>query len=236
MKNWRRSIFGSKEDLAALQSALAETTDTSNVPQPATPKETATRIRSETHADKQLQATKDALKHLDCTRITDRIYACGQLWRHRTEVNSHRNNATQMAQWLMPSTTTSSGHLVRSFLIVNLASNLTYDTVPFNQQVMHVPAHARHSLPSLMTLFDLSRAMALFLSASTRNNDQESLKLLHSIIVMHCHNGLSRTGVAMACFLKFADVFPTANDAFEYFIERRANGDRSWVTCTQKRF
>lgn len=142
-----------------------------------------------------------------------------------------------------------------------------YDTAPFHGQVVNAPFPAKHSVPSLLYLFDIVRSMGLWLSSSStdnsarlssyhKNQSDSSVMITsdsndpHSngtgfskssmasdhVVLVHCTNGKVRTGLIIACFLRFAGLFPTANDAFEYFIERRAAGDRGFVTRTQKRY
>ena len=40
----------------------------------------------------------------------------------------------------------------------------------------------------------------------------------------------------MACYLRLNGTFPTSSDAFEFIIERRAGGERGWVSVAHKRY
>ena len=42
------------------------------------------------------------------------------------------------------------------------------------------------------------------------------------ISILHCSNGRSRTGILMACFLKYIGAFEHASDAFDFFCGARS--------------
>ena len=42
-----------------------------------------------------------------------------------------------------------------------------------------------------------------------------------NIAVVHCNNGRSRTGILIACLLKYMGAFENASDAFDYFCKER---------------
>ena len=41
------------------------------------------------------------------------------------------------------------------------------------------------------------------------------------VIVVHCTNGRSRTGILISCFLKYIGAFSGANSAFDFFCDKR---------------
>ena len=41
------------------------------------------------------------------------------------------------------------------------------------------------------------------------------------VIVVHCTNGRSRTGILISCFLKYIGAFASSNAAFDFFCDKR---------------
>jgi len=56
------------------------------------------------------------------------------------------------------------------------------------------------------------------------------------VAIIHCTNGKIRTGVAVACYLRFDETFDNASEAFDYFVYRRSPIDQSWISVNQKRY
>ena len=77
----------------------------------------------------------------------------------------------------------------------------------------------------LATLFDICRSMHSWLHLDTKN-----------IAIVHCTNGVGRTGIAIACYLRYVKLFEKAEHAFEYFFDRRKKGDKSWMTVSHRRY
>ena len=198
---------------------------------------------------------------LDLTPMNgDWLYAMGMLWSRRTEAMSNRNNIDQVSRWLHQKSTTSTvGTKLKKFLIWNLSfvpsSLLVEDSLPFpllphhqsppydtdglDRQVMFTPFPSRHSVPPFDYLFRLLHALKFSLSSSEFDCDETVSSAVHSIRIktlVHCHNGKFKTSILISCLLRFMGVFESANQAFEYFIERRCHGDRSWISVSQKRF
>ncbi|KAJ3061213.1 hypothetical protein HK102_009192, partial [Quaeritorhiza haematococci] len=99
-----------------------------------------------------------------------------------------------------------------------------YDTTPFAGQVLTFGLSKAYQM-SLKTLFDICRSMHAWLSLDTAN-----------VAVIHCTNGVGRTGVAIACYFRYAELFDDCMDAFDYFVYRRTPDDTSWVTVSQRRY
>ena len=99
-----------------------------------------------------------------------------------------------------------------------------YDTTSFNHQVARFPFSKAYQL-SLKMIFDICRSLEAWLSL-----DESHCALIH------CTNGVGRTGIAIACFMRYASYFEDASDAFDFFCYRRTPGDTSWVTPSQKRY
>ncbi|KAJ1550188.1 hypothetical protein HK405_001200, partial [Cladochytrium tenue] len=57
-----------------------------------------------------------------------------------------------------------------------------------------------------------------------------------NVAVVHCTNGVGRTGTAIACYLRYANIFEDASDAFNHFVRRRTPDDESWVGVSHRRY
>ncbi|KAJ3050357.1 hypothetical protein HK097_008679, partial [Rhizophlyctis rosea] len=78
---------------------------------------------------------------------------------------------------------------------------------------------------NMKTLFDICRSIHAWLSLDVGN-----------VAVIQCTNGIGRTGVAISCYLRYANLFPDANEAFKHFAFRRTPEDQTWITVGQKRY
>jgi hypothetical protein len=80
----------------------------------------------------------------------------------------------------------------------------------FNDQVLEffIPAHAP---PRLEQLFQVCDSLDSWLRADPRN-----------IAVVHCSDGIGRTGVVVACYLRFARFFETGQEALAHFAAQRS--------------
>ncbi|KAJ3202396.1 Tensin-3 [Entophlyctis luteolus] len=77
--------------------------------------------------------------------------------------------------------------------------------------------------------------LALFLR--TRYKERYMIwNLTDNVCVVHCTNGIVRTGIAVAAYLRYSDTFADALTAFDYFIARRTPNDNSWPTVSQRRY
>ncbi|KAI9206006.1 uncharacterized protein BJ171DRAFT_580080 [Polychytrium aggregatum] len=157
---------------------------------------------------------------VDIIRITNRVLVMGLPWMYRSERTNRRNNIGDIAVFL----NTRYGN---NYMIWNLAGDTSqgqYDTEPFSNQVLEVNFSKAYHM-SIMTLLDICRSMHAWLSLDNSN-----------VAVVHCTNGVGRSGIAIACYLRFVDIFSDATKAFEYFMERRTPQDRSWMTVSQNRY
>jgi len=158
---------------------------------------------------------------LDLTRITDRVFAGGMIWKQRTAIPSHRNNIDDLAGFL-------NTHFNRQYMIWNLAghgagTSLLYDYTVFRHQVLTFDL--RPNTISLKMLFDIARSLATWIRLSSKN-----------VAYVHCQNGKLRTGIALACYMRYVGLTTSASEAFQYFLQRRSANDKAWVTVTLERY
>jgi hypothetical protein len=128
-----------------------------------------------------------------------------------------------------------------------------YKTDALNGQVIRVPWASKLAVPSLMELIQIAQSIAFWLespasapSSPDGFSPPQPLWKLHArmdvtatsdhVALVHCQNGRIRSSLVVSFYLRLARLFPTANDAFEFFIERRADGERGWITVTHKRY
>ncbi|KAJ3414886.1 hypothetical protein HDV05_005950 [Chytridiales sp. JEL 0842] len=157
---------------------------------------------------------------LDVTRVTNRVLACGLPWDKATDKRAHRNNVNDLARFLET-------RFGRNYMIWNLAGDTSqgdYPTTPFSNQVLTFGLTKAYHM-SLRTLFDICRSLHSWLSLSDSH-----------VAVLHCTNGVGRTGVAAACYLRYTDLFDDTAQAFDYFVSRRTPDDASWVGVSQRRY
>ncbi|KAJ3396825.1 hypothetical protein HDU92_001659 [Lobulomyces angularis] len=147
--------------------------------------------------------------NLDVTLIYDRIYAVGLPWRNRTSKDSRRNNIEELKAWLKDS----------NYLIWNL-HDAEYDSSILNYQVCCFPEQL-----SLKSILDICRSIHAHLSISKSN-----------IALIHCQNGIQKTSIAIACYLRYANHFQNSVDSFRYFISKRTPHDQNWPTVTHYRY
>ncbi|KAJ3252427.1 hypothetical protein HDU77_005132 [Chytriomyces hyalinus] len=165
-------------------------------------------------------AFKQIVATLDVVRITDRIVACGLPGSNPSDRKAHRNNVADLGLFLR-------GRYKDRFMVWNLTGDTTqgsYDTAPLNHQVVSFGISKAYQL-SLKTLFDIARSMHAWLSLHPEN-----------VAVVHCTNGVGRTGIAIAAYLRYSETFSDAATAFEYFVSRRTPNDQAWPSVSQRRY
>jgi hypothetical protein len=99
-----------------------------------------------------------------------------------------------------------------------------YDPTPFKGQIITFGLTKAYHM-SLKTLFDICRSLHAWLSLDDSN-----------VAIVHCTNGVGRTGVTLSCYLRYAEIFDDTSQAFEYFVSRRTPEDSSWVGVAQRRY
>ncbi|KAJ1548028.1 hypothetical protein HK096_006823 [Nowakowskiella sp. JEL0078] len=157
---------------------------------------------------------------LDISRISNRLITCGLPWDKDTDLHSHHNNISDLSRFL-------NTRYPNKYLIWNLAADTSYgdyNPSPFNNQILSFGMSKAFQL-SIRTLFEICRSIHSWLTIDTTN-----------VAIIHCANGVGRSGVAISCYLRFAEIFSDINEAFDFFQTCRTPFDKSWVSVSQLRF
>ncbi|KAI9328061.1 hypothetical protein BDR26DRAFT_874523 [Obelidium mucronatum] len=180
----------------------------------------STSTASSSLAQQSISKLKQLVATLDVSRITDRVIACGLPWQKPSDPKNHRNNVRDLGLFLK-------GRYRDRFMVFNLTGDTSlgnYDSSFLGHQVVSFGLSKAYQL-SLKTLFDISRAMHAWISLHPEN-----------VCIVHCTNGVGRTGLAVAAYLRFSDTFSDASTAFEYFISRRTPTDQTWPSVSMRRY
>lgn len=156
--------------------------------------------------------------NLDLTRVSSRILVMGRCWNYRTDREACRNNVDEAACFL-------NARYEKSYLIFNFGSpDMKYDIDPFRNQVVSFPVSKILTLTVKM-LFDACRSITAWLRMSKDN-----------VVVIQCKNGKSRSGLVVACLLRYCGLFDSAHESLEYFRAKRCPNDQTWISVTLKRY
>jgi hypothetical protein len=74
-------------------------------------------------------------------------------------------------------------------------------------------------------LFNVCQSMTAWLTMDNRN-----------IVIVQCKNGLARSGLIIACFLRYCELFDSTYESFDYFVQKRSPGHIKWVSVTLRRY
>lgn len=162
-------------------------------------------------ARQQMSTMESALSELDITHVSQRIVVMGLPWKQRTEKRIHRNQIDHVAKYINSS--------YKHYMVFNLSG--TYETAYFQHQVVTFPM----KIVSLKILFDVVRALDAWLQLYPSNT-----------AILHCTNGISRTSLVVACYLRYISVFDSAREGFEYFVSLRCHDDVEWISGWHKRY
>eukprot|EP00127_Corallochytrium_limacisporum_P005934 Clim_evm11s215 gene=Clim_evmTU11s215 len=161
-----------------------------------------------------------ALRHLDLSQITENLWVMGKPWQYRTDIQGHLNNIDQLVKTL--STFGSKDRPLERFMVFNLCKReVNYDLGHFDHQVceldLPVPmpvekSGARHHGIGINHLFDATNAIQGWVALRRGN-----------IAIVHCTDGLVRSGLVACCYLKRfgGPGYDTYLDAYEQFSRAR---------------
>lgn len=165
-----------------------------------------------------------ARNKLDITIFSKRLVVCGRICHLSTDIPSRINNLDQMSDVLSRQSQFS------KYLLFNFGTpdDSLYDPVHFNNQVCRFITH-KALMPTLDTIFQAVLAMSGWLDLLPTN-----------IVVVHCRNGLGRSGIIVACFLRFWGLFESTYDAFDRFLAIRCSNSKKhetlWANSTLRRY
>ena len=137
---------------------------------------------------------------LECSFVTPTLMSLGKFSEDRTEDLMNLLQGQPFALWNL------SG---RSF------SESTKERL--GNQVLDAPwliPGQFSQVPSIDCIFNLCYSMKTWLDL---HNDH--------VAVIHCQNGRTRSGILIACFLKYITAFETTSHAFDFFCSSRAQAD-----------
>ncbi|KAI8899050.1 hypothetical protein BC833DRAFT_619749 [Globomyces pollinis-pini] len=144
------------------------------------------------------------IHRIDITRITNRILTCGLPTNSKSSKRSRTNNVLDLADFL-------NTRYPKNYMIWNLAadsSSANYPCQPFANQVVLKPFTKAYNL-TLKGLIDICQSIHAWLSLSSDH-----------VAVIHCLDGISKTSLVVAAYLRFAGIMENADEALDYFLYR----------------
>src|SRR5690606_11288525 len=118
----------------------------------------------------------------------------------------YRNDINEVAEML------TYYHGSNNFMLWNLSS-MTYDTSKFGNQVLQY-FFPDHHAPPLDLLIQIVASIDNWLHASPEH-----------VAVVHCKGGKGRTGVVIACYLRFSGLCETGEQGMELFASTRSSNE-----------
>eukprot|EP00003_Mantamonas_plastica_P004136 TRINITY_DN1325_c0_g1_i10.p1 TRINITY_DN1325_c0_g1~~TRINITY_DN1325_c0_g1_i10.p1 ORF type:complete len:357 (-),score=112.31 TRINITY_DN1325_c0_g1_i10:1831-2901(-) len=152
---------------------------------------------------------------LDLTYITPRIIAMG--FPSSGAEAKYRNPMEDVQRFFSKR---HSGH----FLIVNLCSERKYEHSKFDGCVCEYPFDD-HNAPKFNLIQECMDECKAFL-----DEDEEN------VVALHCKAGKGRTGVMISCLLFFLEIAGSAEDALEFFAEKRTADGKGVTIPSQQRY
>ncbi|KAJ3315169.1 hypothetical protein HDV04_004310 [Boothiomyces sp. JEL0838] len=145
------------------------------------------------------------INKLDITRVTNRILVCGLPTRYASSKRGRTNNLKDLSYFL-------NTKYSDNYMLWNLAadsSQAAYDCSAFNNQVQLFSLTKAYNF-NVKNFLDIFQSIHAWLSLKP-----------HTVAVIHCLDGISKTGLAVAGYLRYADIFQDAEEALDYFCYRR---------------
>ncbi|KAH6600971.1 hypothetical protein BASA50_001976 [Batrachochytrium salamandrivorans] len=159
-------------------------------------------------------------RRIDVRRITNRVIAAGLPCQLPSSIPLHKNNISDLSQFL-------DTRYPGRYMIWNLAgdtSHGSYNTERFQNRVIAFPLSKAFHL-NIKSILDFCRSVHAWLSLDPEN-----------VAVVHCTNGIGRTGLAISSYLRFSEIIPDVKEAFGYFAYRRMSGNMTWATVSLVRY
>ncbi|XP_010558861.1 PREDICTED: phosphatidylinositol 3,4,5-trisphosphate 3-phosphatase and protein-tyrosine-phosphatase PTEN2B [Tarenaya hassleriana] len=115
-------------------------------------------------------------------------------------------------------------HHKGKYKVYNLCSERLYDASRFEGKVASFPFDD-HNCPPIQLIPSFCQSAYSWLNEDIQN-----------VVVVHCKAGMARTGLMICCLLLFLKFFPTAEEAIDYYNQKRCTDGKALVLPSQIRY
>ncbi|XP_057449559.1 phosphatidylinositol 3,4,5-trisphosphate 3-phosphatase and protein-tyrosine-phosphatase PTEN2A-like [Lotus japonicus] len=115
-------------------------------------------------------------------------------------------------------------HHKGKYKVYNLCSERLYDGSLFQGKVASFP-FTDHNCPPIQLILSFCQSAYSWLKEDIQN-----------VVVVHCKAGMGRTGLMICSLLMFLKFFPTAEEAIDYFNQKRCIDGKALVIPSQIRY
>ncbi|CAF2018497.1 hypothetical protein Bca4012_079564 [Brassica carinata] len=115
-------------------------------------------------------------------------------------------------------------HHKDKYKVYNLCSERLYDASKFEGKVASFPFDD-HNCPPIQLIPSFCQSAYTWLKDDIQN-----------VVVVHCKAGMARTGLMICCLLLYLKFFPTAEEAIDYYNQKRCLDGRALTLPSQIRY
>ncbi|VVB05118.1 unnamed protein product [Arabis nemorensis] len=115
-------------------------------------------------------------------------------------------------------------HHKDKYKVYNLCSERLYDASKFEGKVASFPFDD-HNCPPIQLIPSFCQSAYTWLKEDIQN-----------VVVVHCKAGMARTGLMICCLLLYLKFFPTAEEAIDYYNQKRSLNGKALVLPSQIRY
>ncbi|CAH8385260.1 unnamed protein product [Eruca vesicaria subsp. sativa] len=115
-------------------------------------------------------------------------------------------------------------HHKDKYKVYNLCSERLYDASRFEGKVASFPFDD-HNCPPIQLIPSFCQSAYTWLKDDIQN-----------VVVVHCKAGMGRTGLMICCLLLYLKFFPTAEEAIDYYNQKRCLDGKALVLPSQIRY